>query len=127
MFRNRSKTPIPESVTERVSMGVALLDEKKPDWWRTIGRNTINIADPYRCALGYTYGRYHDGRAALEMKERDAIAYGFQARAFSLDRYAEFDALTVEWRRVIDERLDEERERWRREFMTATKRRAWWF
>lgn len=87
--------------TACVARGAALLDEKKPDWWRpeNVNLDILNQADARRCVLGQNYGYYDQGLAALFGGERGftiSAQYGFSSRGT--------DETTPAWRAQIERR-----------------------
>jgi hypothetical protein len=105
------------TITERVERGAALLDEKRPGWWRDIDLGTLDIASRCGCVIGQLAGLTgaQDRGLAYEWATRqlgvgwsDEIPMGFEApttREFGGDRVpviaAEYDALTAAWADLI--------------------------
>lgn len=103
-----------DSVEQRVTRGMHLLDKDRPGWHRRINLGSLNIARSDSCALGQTYGSYGAGMVDLRITTPEAIDHGFQVPRLTLpgNMRDEFDALTEEWRRQIEARLDDERAKW---------------
>lgn len=111
------------TVAERVAAGVAWLDQHDPGWWREdaqgrgephesgpIDLGRLLMRNPCRCVLGFRWG--HFGEAPIGIAE--SVALGFDAedrdgRAGSAER--DYEALGVEWERVITDRREAERAR----------------
>jgi hypothetical protein len=45
--------------------GATLLDEKKPDWWRTLDLDVLDLKDCSLCVVGQTFGGYATGMTEL--------------------------------------------------------------
>lgn len=101
-------------VAERVTRGVALLDEKVPGWVDKVNVERLDVSNGVTCVLGQLYGAYNSGRAKLDLDEAQAAELGFQVRfpkgGTSLGDLVvllvaafgdEYPALTKEWQRVI--------------------------
>jgi hypothetical protein len=65
------------AVEQRVKVGAALLNEKKPGWEQKIDRSALAMWHPYRCILGQLYGFYHEGTAQLGLSRDRSAAHGF--------------------------------------------------
>ncbi|MEV4197046.1 hypothetical protein [Micromonospora globbae] len=107
---------------ERVDRGVAWLDSRIPNWWRTdrpdhgdnggpINLDELVMSHNCYCVLGQLIGNYY--RADLTIDQ--AVAYGFDASVGAYYRGTdtvevgeamadEFDALRELWIRVIEQR-----------------------
>jgi hypothetical protein len=96
--------PLDEPREARVARGVALLDEKCPDWRTRVNPDTLDMASDFDCVLGQLYGRYSLGWQPLGITSGvQATRYGFSAEA---ELYADADdaelaALTEAWRAVL--------------------------
>lgn len=107
------ETPMPlVGIPERVARGVALLDQKRPGWEQEIDLDTLDISKPCFCVVGQMYKSYFSPfeAGAVDLVGWDAYDYDDNAPALiehgfsgvrSADDDGEFDALTVEWNRVI--------------------------
>lgn len=105
-----------DTVEDRVSKGIALLDQKAPGWHRQIRLGRLDISNGFSCALGQTYLSYFEGKRILGLSNQEVITHGFQAQARIRDSVdAEFEELTAEWRRQIEARLDTERAAWQKQ------------
>ena len=110
-----------DTVAERVAAGVAWLDQQDPGWWRTdaqgrgdaneswesgpINLEELSMHHPCYCVLGQRWGTFYSAPLTLG----DAVARGFHCQLGDYDPNArpeevEYDALTAEWARVIEER-----------------------
>jgi hypothetical protein len=105
------------TITERVEKGAALLDEKRPGWWRDIDLLTLDIASRCGCVIGQLAGItkasdrglvYEAATRSLGVGYTAEISMGFEApmtREFGGDRgtaiAAEYAALTAAWRDLI--------------------------
>jgi hypothetical protein len=115
------------AITERVERGAALLDERRPDWWREIDLDRLALKSPCNCVLGqigerqygpstYSLGRYSDGLDLMGLRPLDGRDYGFDMDidpdAFTDWKEGEaavkrdFDALTAAWRGLITKRRE---------------------
>lgn len=93
------------TIRQRVSSGVAWLDEHVADWWRPgwVKLTTLDMARPCRCVLGQLYGDYYDAPITLEQ----ATDLGFDATddaPLGESLATEWDALAAEWTQVIEVR-----------------------
>lgn len=95
-------------VASRVAAGAARLDADQPGWHRNVNVNTLDISSGSRCALGQTYGSYAQGVQRLGLTSGEASSLGFNTTGV----HDNFAAITAEWRRLIEARLDEERAKW---------------
>ncbi len=64
---------------ENVLHGVALLDEKVPDWRKRIDSELLSMVWCGRCILGQLFGGYGNGLIELEIgwDMEKAVYYGF--------------------------------------------------
>jgi hypothetical protein len=94
------------AIAERVAAGAALLDEKRPGWWRQVDLAVLDLEDCRLCVIGqlfgpeweYSRGSYGAGLAALGL---DAGRYEEFAYGFDIENFREFADLTAEWRRLV--------------------------
>jgi hypothetical protein len=112
-------------VTARVERGAALLDEKRPGWWREIDLEALSIESRCGCVLGqighavYNVNpksafNYADGLHVVGIEAHAACGYGFdqetdpeESTSFAEGEQAvreEFEALTAAWRDLITAR-----------------------
>lgn len=118
------------SMKEKVDAGAAYLDEVAPGWYNGIDLGRLNIADPYLCVCGQTFGSYSRALKLVEFEARCyadsilsaegledylrvatpwAITHGFNAP------WPDVDLLTSVWkaeiirRRMADETLAQDR------------------
>ncbi len=115
-------SPTPEhlaDIRERVARGVVLLDEKRPGWDAQIDIDELDIDNCWDCVIGQLYRSAWNGEdepfeiGAVDLVGSGAylfdnhapalVEHGFSAYPAEEDK-TEYDALTVEWRRVISER-----------------------
>jgi len=88
------------TITERVERGAALLDEKRPGWWRLIDLGRLDIDSDRNCVIRQL-GSYVGTVRGLGLYYSAAdVAHGFQG-----DDDDETAALTVAWRDLIGQRL----------------------
>mgnify|MGYP001570773742 CR=1 FL=1 len=97
-----------------MARGVALLDERVPEWWERVRLAEFDISTTCRCVLGFVYSTeadddddpYRHGVGALGMygdvDEQDAYGFDWGGGAFGPDD--DLDSLQAEWARVIAER-----------------------
>lgn len=114
-----------DKIEGRVSKGMALLDRARPGWYRNINLNRLNISDGRACALGQVYGGYTEGSFRLGLDHRSVREHGFQISMTTLPLVGwerEYAALTEEWKRQIETRLDAEREQWAKDLRVTGRR-----
>ena len=111
------------AITERVERGAALLDERRPGWWRDIDMDTLDIRSPCHCILGQmgsllrddgSLSRFGTGLDMVKLQVFQSADYGFDwsgaggadATWDEIHRLmdAEHAALTVAWRALIESR-----------------------
>ncbi len=89
------------TITERVRRGAALLDEKRPGWWRDIDLGRLDIDSCSTCILGQIgggkYGAYTSAMSELGLGDYEDVEYGFDGDYPG--------ALTEAWRDLIGQRL----------------------
>jgi hypothetical protein len=113
-------------ITARVQRGAALLDGKRPGWWREIDLLSLDIASRCGCIIGQLGGltkaadrglAYQVASERLGVGYYDEIPMGFEAAAtsgesgFSSRQEAvrsEYAALTAAWRDLIGQRRDDD-------------------
>lgn len=89
-------------ISERVARGVALLDSVEPGWFHRINVDALDVSQYDRCVLGQLYRDYSFGIKALGILPREQAAeHGFQVE-YIARAPLEYQALTQEWRRVIE-------------------------
>jgi hypothetical protein len=44
-----------------VKTGAGWIDQEKPEWWKTVSLEELNMGDSYTCIIGQTYGAYGSG------------------------------------------------------------------
>jgi len=100
--------PLDEPREARVARGVALLDEKCPDWRTRVNPDILDLHSDTDCVVGQLYGSYPAGWPALGLTSRvQATRYGFDAvtgdqwPSVALGNEAEIDALTEAWRAYL--------------------------
>lgn len=104
------------TIEQRVSNGVALLDEHQPGWRDLVNVEILDIESLGDCILGQVYGGYIAGASALGISSADVAdattvqsTYGFD---ISQEEYAKdfvtqqliFAELEEEWTKRITER-----------------------
>jgi hypothetical protein len=103
-------------ITERVERGAALLDEKRPGWWRDIDLDMLDVRSRCGCVIGQLGGltkaadrglSYQIVSDRLGVGYYDEIPMGFEAEG-TRPPYgemellaAEYAALTEAWRVLI--------------------------
>jgi len=90
------------SVEERVAAGAALLDERKPDWFKSIDCAALEISSCNRCICGQLYGDYSTGTGALGVAAR-ASEYGFVVNGGTADEFNEAWREAIAQRRLVQE------------------------
>jgi len=86
--------------------GAQYLDEAKPDWWRKINKDLLDMANFYSCLLGQLYGDYSIGREKLGIGHLRIHRLGFYTSLFNyfwllLCGKSPFKILTEAWRKEI--------------------------
>ena len=89
------------SVQERVEAGASFLDERSPGWDEKIKLAVLDMADHHRCILGQLYKHYRVGTMELNLTSRESRDLGFDSIVGSNRVYRR---ITVEWRKLIEER-----------------------
>lgn len=115
-----------------VANGVALLDRVRPDWYRVIDRDRINVGSASDCPVGQIFGDYTGGLSVLfpdvlgdpDSDQRctdcgcvpdvngcecvspytEAVMRAAQAHGFDTSFRATYHALTVAWRDAVTTR-----------------------
>jgi len=88
------------TVQERVGNGMALLDAKRPGWYKEVDLKTLNIDSCDKCVLGQLYGGYEEGVNKVFPDYIGVWTHGFCPNIF------ESSGLTEEWVKQIQARLD---------------------
>ena len=92
-----------KALEKKVKSGVRWLNKVKPNWYKKIDLETLDLSDNHVCVCGQVFGDYwkvilecDDGEAKegrkYTMTERQAIA-----RGYNLDSAIDFDLLTRVW------------------------------
>lgn len=119
-----------DKTSERVSRGMQALDKNRPGWHRRINLDRLDISSGTACALGQTYGLYGWGKHEIGMTSHaDVVEHGFQITPVlpGVTTQGQYERLTIEWRRQIEERLDAERAEWaKQQAKTPRRRLALW-
>jgi hypothetical protein len=108
------------TVAERVSAGIALLDEEIPNWRDKIDLTELNIRSTRNCVLGQVFktdddsweNGYDRGRSVLNFQDCSCCSgegqlnpydYGFDASQDDddLDVDTQFNQLQEEWKRQL--------------------------
>lgn len=87
---------IQQEADERVAAGIALLDERAPDWRSRINLETLDIRSGGYCTLAQVFGDFNRGRHHLELGR--PADYGFFLRDHDDLTYPD---LTAAWKRVL--------------------------
>ena len=90
------------TVQERVAAGAALLDERRPDWFKAIDASLIDIASSERCICGQLYGGYTPGISILAVSPTE---HGFTIGESTRE------LINAEWRDAVASRLAKVEER----------------
>jgi hypothetical protein len=95
---------MPDTITERVARGAALLDEKEPGWDKQIDLDRLYVGSPCDCVLGQLHHRFWKGVDRLSLEGRTQ-EHGFMWHARDdSGRDVEVDALDAAWRELIESR-----------------------
>lgn len=108
------------TIEQRVQAGVEWLDENRPSWVEEIDLVELDMDSCNMCVLGQLFGNFWDAPISdtpppIEQEELAAYHEMAGARGFSYGRRItipaeeaaldeDLDALTAEWRRVIESR-----------------------
>jgi tRNA U34 5-methylaminomethyl-2-thiouridine-forming methyltransferase MnmC len=84
------------NIEEKVSKGIAFLDELRPNWRKEVNKDAIIMASCERCILGLLFGHYTMGRKDLGISQEKAIDLGFEITYGEL-----YSSLTLEWKRRL--------------------------
>lgn len=98
-------------ITERVQRGAALLDEKRPGWWREIDLGRLDIGSSCNCVGGQLSGGLCSFSVTMESLDLDGeeefTGHGFEADGNDHATVeADYAALTVVWRDLITARRE---------------------
>jgi hypothetical protein len=88
-------------IPEEVKAGMALLDERVPEWRKKVNPSSLNMSSCFSCILGQVFGRYSYGVKELELGEDDPQELGFLTRDYG--SYGEFRELTQAWKEALSE------------------------
>ncbi len=95
-----------------VKGGAIRMDDAKPDWYRTINKDTLDIESDTNCIGGQCFGSFGMMQKAMNMTDEEAEELGFNILAVNLVanfvyglRDMGFQRLRDEWIAEIDERL----------------------
>jgi hypothetical protein len=61
-----------------VTSGAAILDKKKPTWFKKIDLETLDIGKPKFCVLGQLYGGYRLGISRLKIKDPAVLGFDLE-------------------------------------------------
>jgi hypothetical protein len=81
-----------------VARGARLLDQKRPDWYRDINIDTLDMGVCYDCILGQLYRDYGNGVHAVLAITDEPANYGFSIHR----EYGEPPASEKEWKLLAD-------------------------
>jgi hypothetical protein len=95
---------MPESLSERVERGAALLDERRPGWWDEVNVESLSFDDGERCVLGQLWGAYKAGKAQLSIDGRGAGDLGFVGFLFDAASPKDLWRAAIERRRAAEVR-----------------------
>lgn len=85
-----------ERLTTRVARGAEYLDEVRPDWWRSVNLERLDLVSGDDCILGQIWDDYGYAVELLRLTERDVTDYGF-----GLVTAASWPRLTALWRAEV--------------------------
>lgn len=123
-----------ETPAVRVARGVALLDEHRPGWWKRIQVNALKMQNTCLCVIGQLEGNFERRGQISPQLTSSAVEFtgNYPARYHGFDAYdphffftrlthmndrdarhtcasemmfEDYEALRIEWTRVINERL----------------------
>ena len=102
------------TIATRVSRGAKLLDVERPDWYKTVDADSLEMESVTYCILGQTFkksarlSKYENGYdvAMRTLNVDESSYYGFDAGSYSNEAATnrEFCALDNAWRRQIGRR-----------------------
>lgn len=105
-----------ETMEQRVNRGAALLDEKRPGWWKSVDLARLDLNHCERCVLGQLFGDYKEGRSALCLLSglSNSVKWSFDC-GFTLvgpdvdcgDE--EMEKLTQAWTKLIQQRREQQK------------------
>lgn len=67
-----------EVLSERVKRGVALLNERVPNWRACVDTASLDLGSGLACVLGQIFGSYEKGLATLGLTASQGREYGFE-------------------------------------------------
>lgn len=108
------------TVAERVALGAALLDERRPGWWERTDVVRLNMSDACNCMLGQEFQReltQQDrelelspyaigiiGLADITPGTWESVCFAREHGFEYEETSGEYKALRAEWIRVIEQR-----------------------
>lgn len=100
------------SYADRVRLGMALLDEQSPGWWKHVDVACLDMNNCVRCVLGQVFGSFLRGEDMLRI---DPQQYGFDVDmpyklACSQSENLHYYVLTRLWTYVVRTRQEQEAE-----------------
>lgn len=108
-----------DDVRERIQRGAELLDDHYTRWEDAIDTSILELADVLKCVLGQIGGdpefhgqRDYDAMLPIVFPETEthderreiSASHGFDVTTDAWDAEQEYEALTHEWVRLIEER-----------------------
>lgn len=89
------------AIARAVARGARWLDAHNPGWWKEdkITLNCLDLQYPGSCVLGRLQGDFYEACYVHGLDKAEAKHLGFTKR-----KEWRWSDLTVEWRRVIEER-----------------------
>lgn len=87
-------------IEERVANGIALLDEKRPNWREEVDFDKLEMGSCIRCILGQLYNHYQTGVGELlpNRSETTAANHGYDIYPVIVDDpMDDWDELAKEW------------------------------
>lgn len=88
------------TMSERIQRGIALLDERVPDWRTRVSARRLNTNSPWDCILGQLFGTYSTGLSNLGLGSVYPYTIG-KAYGFDIENGEEYADLTAAWREVL--------------------------
>lgn len=92
-------------ITRSTKLGAELLDRWKPQWWKTINTEFLDMEDEQLCILGQLFGSFEEENLIRQQLQppvewiKFTVDYGFD-----LWEDEDIPALTASWRKRIKQR-----------------------
>lgn len=97
------------TIEQRVRNGATFLDANVVGWEDKINVDDLNVGSCMRCILGQLFAGFRSGAIALDLRDDEAAALGFQVTEYEKDNdiHTPFRELTTAWRELLLERRRE--------------------